>query len=129
DTPEAIRQATTWADREAENPASVSADLAGLFVAAAAQYGDRARFDRYVQIYKTRRDGAASPQESNRYLYSFPEFEAPELVDATLGLLDDGTVPQEAIGRVLRVMLSLPHAKVAAWTYMKSHWAKIRTLS
>jgi len=129
DTSEAIGQATIWSDREAQNPASVDANLAGLFVGAAAQYGDRARFDRYVEIYKTRRDGAASPQESNRYLYSFPEFEAPELVDATLGLLDDGTVPQEAIGRVLRVMLSLPHAKVAAWNYMKSHWAKIRTLS
>jgi puromycin-sensitive aminopeptidase len=128
DTSEAIGQATIWADREAENPASVDPNLAALFVGAAAQYGDRARFDRYVEIYKARRDGAASPQESNRYLYSFPEFEAPELVEATLGLLDDGTVPQEAIGRVLRVMFSLPHAKVAAWNYMKSHWDKIRNL-
>jgi puromycin-sensitive aminopeptidase len=128
DTPEAIRQATTWADREAENPASVSADLAGLFVAAAAQYGDRARFDRYVEIYKTRRDAAASPQETNRYLYSLPEFEAPALVEATLGLLDDGTIPQEAIGRMLRVMFGLPHAKVAAWNYVKTHWPTIRNL-
>jgi hypothetical protein len=128
-TPEAVRQATMWADREAQDPASVDPNLAGLFVGAAAQYGDRARFDRYLQIYLARRDGGASPQESNRYLYSFPKFEAPELVEATLGLLDDGTVPQEAIGRELRLMLSQPHTKVPAWNYIKSHWEKIRNLS
>ena len=83
-------------------------------MAAAAQYGDRTRFDRYVEIYKTRRDAAASPQETNRYLYSLPEFEALELVDATLGLLDDGTIPQDAIGRVRSVMLGLADATVAA---------------
>jgi puromycin-sensitive aminopeptidase len=127
-TSEAIAQATTWADREADNPASVSGDLADVFVFAAAQHGDRARFDRYVRIYKARRSASASPQESNRYLYSLPAFEAPELVDATLGLLDNGTIPQEAIGRVLAAMLNLQHSKLAAWNYMKTHWAVIRNL-
>ena len=79
DTPEALKQSTTLADREAADPASVSPDLAGVYVSAAAQYGDRVRFDRYVDIYKTRRDASASPQETNRYLYSLPSFEAPGL--------------------------------------------------
>ncbi|MEO8286858.1 MAG: M1 family metallopeptidase [Chloroflexota bacterium] len=128
DAPEAIEQATIWADREAENPASVSPDLAGLFVSAAARNGDRARFDRNVQIYKDRINAAVSPQETSRYLYSLPAFEAPELVDATLALTKDGTIPQEAIGRVLRVLLSMSHSKEAAWLYIKDNWDTIRDL-
>jgi puromycin-sensitive aminopeptidase len=128
DTPEALEKSTALADREAGDPASVSPDLAGLYVAAAAQYGDRARFDRYVQIYKARRDASASPQETDRYLYSLPHFEAPELVESILTLLDDGTIPQEAIGRELRVMFYLPHSREAAWGYIKSRWPTIRNL-
>ena len=75
--PEATRQATLWADREAANPASVDPNLSGLYVAAAAQVGDKARFDRYVQIYQQRKESGASPQESNRYLYSLPTSERP----------------------------------------------------
>ncbi len=128
ETPEAIRQATHYADMEANDPTSVDPNLAGLYVAAAAITGDRARFDRYVDIYTTRKDASASPQETNRYLYSLADFRKPDIMSRIFTLMDDGTIPQEAIGRVLRQMLALNHAQVPAWNYIKANWPTIRNL-
>jgi hypothetical protein len=125
DSPEKVLE---WADREAADPASVDANLSGLFVAAAAQRGDRARFDRYLEIYKARKQASASPQETDRYLYSLAEFRDPALVGLMPGMLADGTIPQEAIGRMLRLQLAMPHAREIAWGFMKNNWPTIRNL-
>jgi hypothetical protein len=47
-----------------------------LFVSASARFGDAARFDRYVQLYRQRRESGAAPQGSRRYLYCLAEFAA-----------------------------------------------------
>ncbi|MGA7730676.1 MAG: ERAP1-like C-terminal domain-containing protein, partial [Chloroflexia bacterium] len=125
---EAVRQATHYASREAEDPASVDPNLAGLYVLSAARTGDRARFDRYVDIYKARKESGSSPQETNRYLYSLAQFRQPETIDAIYALMADGVIPQEAVGRVLRQQFGLAHAKVAAWHYIKANWPTIRNL-
>ncbi len=117
-----------WADREAADSASVDPNLSDLFVAAAAQNGDRARFDRYVEIYKARKQAAASPQDTNRYLYSLPEFRDPAIVERLSELLADGTVPQESIGRILRLQFAMPHARETAWKFVKGNWPMIRNL-
>lgn len=126
--PEATRQATLWADREAENPASVDPNLSGLYVAAAALVGDKARFDRYVQIYQQRKESGVSPQESNRYLYSLPYFRAEGTTEAIFDLIGKGVIPQEAIGRMLRLELTIEHTKRPAWNYIKTHWPTVRNL-
>ena len=125
---QAVRQAAHYADREAEDPASVDPNLAGLYVLSAARTGDRARFDRYVDIYKARKESGASPQETNRYLYSLAQFRQPETIDAIYALMDDGVIPQEAVGRVLRQQFGLPHARLRAWEYVKTNWPTIRNL-
>jgi puromycin-sensitive aminopeptidase len=125
DSPEVVRE---WADREAADPASVDPNLGGLFVAAAAQRGDRARFDRYIEVYKARKEAAASPQETNRYLLSLAEFRDPAIVALMAGRLADGTVPQESIGRILRQQFAMPHAREMAWEFMKGNWQTIRNL-
>lgn len=125
---EAGRLAAEWADREAKDPSKVSGDLAGLFVAAAAWHGDDERFGRYVKVYEKRKKAGASPQETSRYLNSLAMFRKPELVEHTFGLMGDGTVPQEAIGVVLRQMFRLRHAQVHAWEYMKGNWPTILNL-
>jgi aminopeptidase N len=125
DSPEVVRE---WADREAADPASVDPNLSGLFVAAAAQRGDRARFDRYIEVYRARKEAAASPQETNRYLLSLAEFRDPSIVALMPGLLADGTVPQESIGRILRQQFAMPHAREMAWEFMKRNWQTIRNL-
>ncbi len=126
--PATIAKVTELADREAADPASVDANLAGTLVAAAAQFGDSKRFDRNVEVYQDRKGGSTSPQETNRYLYSFPAFRKADLVERTFKLMDDGIIPQEGIGPVLRYMYTLPHAQVPTWHYVKSHWDVIPTL-
>ncbi|HUP26967.1 MAG TPA: M1 family metallopeptidase [Chloroflexia bacterium] len=125
---DAITQATTWAEKEAENAQSVDPNLAGTFVSAAAQFGDRERFDRYVKIYEDRRAAGASPQETNRYLNSMPNFRKPELVKQVFQLLDDQVLPQEARGPLLRTMLAQTHAQEEAWEYLKKNWVALRSL-
>jgi puromycin-sensitive aminopeptidase len=124
---DAVNEASKWADREADDPAGVDPNVAGTVVAAAAHFGDEARFKRYVGIYEGRK-GKSSPQETNRYLYSFAQFRDPELLGRTFDLMDEGTIPQEGIGPILRQMFTLRHAAPAAWNYIKTHWQTIRTL-
>lgn len=118
--------AAQWADREATEPSSVDPNLAPLFVAAMARFGDAARFDRHLDLYVQRRAAGAAPQETDRYLYSFAEFRVAELVERTLSLLDDTTLPQEAIGPMLRQMLRQRHTQLQAWAYLKAHWDQIK---
>ena len=124
---EAIDEATRWADKEAGDPAGIDPNVAGTVVAAAAQFGDAARLDRYREIYESRK-GNTSPQETNRYLYSFAQFRDPELLARVFGLMDEGVIPQEGLGPVLRQMYTLRHAAPPAWEYIKSHWPTIRNL-
>jgi puromycin-sensitive aminopeptidase len=123
----AVEQCVQYANREAADPASVDPDLASLFVSIAAKFGDRARMDRYVQIYDQRREKGASPQETSRYLYALTDFRRPELVDRVLQLVDEKVIPQEAVGPTLTQMLTERHAQEQAWDYIKSNWSEIRT--
>jgi hypothetical protein len=81
-----------------------------------------------VQLYLQRKESGASPQESNRYLYSLPYFRATGTTPAIFDLMDNGTIPQEAIGRVLRQELYIEHTKRPAWDYIKTHWPTIQNL-
>ncbi|HYO50217.1 MAG TPA: M1 family aminopeptidase, partial [Chloroflexia bacterium] len=125
---EALKQAAAWAEKEAADPASVDPNLAPIFVVAYARSGDRKLFDRYVEIYRQRRASGASPQETNRYLNSFAFFQAGEQVGQTLQLIEDKTLPQESVMPLLSQMLGKRHAQLAAWGYMKEHWASIKEL-
>jgi puromycin-sensitive aminopeptidase len=123
---EAVSQAKEWAGREASDPASVDKDLAEVFVSAAAQSGDVDLFEKYVEIYRARRDAGASPQETNRYLQSFPVFRSSALVERTLGLMDDGIIPQESLVPGLQQMLRRKHSQLQAWDYLKVRWEHLQ---
>ena len=75
---DAVAKSVEYADRESADPASVDANLAPYFVDIAAQFGDRARMDKYVKVYQKRKDEGASPQETNRYLHSLATFANPK---------------------------------------------------
>ena len=124
----ALAEAGEWAAQEAADPKSVDPNLASTLVAAAAQFGDLARFQEYVRIYQRRKAAAFTPQEVQRYLYSFPAFRAPELVAQTLSLMDEDVIPKESIGPVLTTMLTRRHSQVPAWEYLKANWAKLSDL-
>jgi puromycin-sensitive aminopeptidase len=116
--PAAIREAEAWAAREAADPAAVDPNLAELFVAAAAQFGDAERFEHYVSVYQQRKAAGAAPQETNRYLYQIANFRDPALVARTLDLVDTRVLPQESLGVLLRAMFGQRHAQRPAWAYL-----------
>ncbi|MEO6457463.1 MAG: M1 family metallopeptidase, partial [Chloroflexia bacterium] len=124
----AIKKATEWADKEAEDSKSVDGNLAGVFVGAAAQFGDKDRFKNYVKVYEDRRAAGVSPQETNRYLNSLSNFRKPELVKKVFKLLDDNVLPQESRGPILRTMLAETYSQEEAWDYLKRNWVSLRSL-
>lgn len=126
--PEAIKQARVFADREAANPQEVDANLAALFAAVNAQFGDTDTFKKYVNIYQTRKANSSPPQEVTRYLYSFPSFRSPELVAQTLSLLDEGIAPKEAWRPILFRMFNARHTQIPAWEYFKANWSTIKEM-
>ena len=48
------------------------------------------------------------------------------LVERTLKLLDDGTIPQESVGTVLAQLLMVRHGQEQAWGYLKQGWSSLR---
>lgn len=112
--------------KEQETPESVDPNLAGALVAIVARAGDEKTHQRYLEVYQARRRASAAPQLSLRYLYALPAFRDPAAVDATLRAIEDGLVPQEAVGSMLSALFSVRAAQAAAWTYLTTHWAALR---
>jgi aminopeptidase N len=123
--PAACREATSWADREAADPAAVDPNVASLLVTAAAQFGDEARFERHLSIYEQRRAAGTPPQETNRYLNSLPAFRDPALVQRVLHLLNEGVLPQESLGPLTARLLTERHSRRLAWDFLKAHWTGV----
>jgi puromycin-sensitive aminopeptidase len=121
-----ISECEAWALEEQSDPRAVDPNLAGTFVGVAARYGDADRYATWARTYKARKEGGAAPQDSLRYLYSLAAFRPEALVAQTLGHLDDGLVPQEAVGSVLSQLLATLHGQQAAWDYLKARWEGLR---
>ena len=126
--PDAVARVRVLAEREATDPHSVDPNLAPIIVAVDAQFGGDEVFKKHVDIYQTRKADSAPPQTVTRYIYSFVEFRSPELVSQTLGLLDEGVAPKEAVLVILGQMLDARHAQLAAWEYLKKNWLTLKEL-
>ena len=125
---EALTQIYAWAEREADNPQSVNANLADTYVAISAQFGDGELFNKYVTIYQDRKTKGAPPQAANRYLESLYEFRDPQIINKVLNLFDEGIIPSESIRPGLNKMLKARHSQAAAWEYIKNNWEKINEI-
>ncbi|MGO8950534.1 MAG: M1 family metallopeptidase [Ktedonobacterales bacterium] len=117
-----IEHARAWAAREAEDPRAVDANLAPIFVRAAAEFGDDALQQRYLAIYQQRKAADASPQEIDRYVNSFSRFEQPEMVQRTFQWIGEGIFPFQSIVSIMGSMVLQPPTQMAAWGWVKSHW-------
>ena len=124
--PAAVAKGRELADTEARNPTRVDPDLAGAAVLIAARFGDRARLDQHLEVYDRRRAAKAPPSETQRPLQSLPFFRDEAAVARIVEQLEAGRLPLEAIGPLLRSMLSTRHGRVAAWEYMMRNWDDVR---
>ncbi len=123
---DAIEQAIQIAAREREDPQQVEAETAQTAVRLAVMQGGEDHFDLHVQTFKERRAAGTSPQLVERYLYTLPAARDDALVDKVLALCHDGTIPNQGVGPILRIMLVEPHSQHAAWHYVRANWAKLR---
>ncbi len=119
----AIEHARSWAAREREHPKAVDANLAPVFVGAAAQFGDAALQDQYLAVYKQRMAAGVAPQEIERYVSSFSRFEQPALVARTFQWLDEGVFPFQSMVSILAPMLFQTQTQAATWEWTKAHWS------
>ena len=126
--PEAVAHTRRLAEREAVDPQSADPNLAPIIVAVNAQFGDSEVFKKHVDIYQERKANSAPPQMVTRYVYNFPAFRPPELVNQTLSLLDEGIAPKEATLPILNKMLGARHSQLAAWEYIKRNWLTLKEL-
>ena len=126
--PETVARARQFAEREAADPKTVDANLATLLVTIDAQFGDAETFKKHVDVYQARKAAGFPPEETTRYVYSFPAFRAPEQVAQTLSLLDEGISPREALIPTLGRMFGARHSQIAAWEYFKANWSLIKDM-
>lgn len=122
----AVQDARTLAAKERKKPSSVDATVSGIAVAVEAVNGDAATLRTHLATYKTRRDKHASPQDVERYLYVLPAFREATLVTEVLATLAKGTVAPQAVGPILRAMLTEPHSQRQAWAYLKANWKDLK---
>lgn len=122
----ALAQATTLAEAERTDPRAVDPNLVGVVLGISAMLGDDARYTTWLDTYRARKASGQPPQVSMRYLYTLAEFKPEALVARTLSLLDDGTVPQEAVGPVLGQVFGSRHGRYAAWAYVQRTWDALR---
>ncbi len=119
--PPAVAAARELADKERQGDAS-DAELATVAVAVEAAAGDVKTLEEHMAVYTQRRDGTASPQEVERYVYALPQYRDPAAVERILRLLADQGIAAQAEGPVLRAMLVSPAPQAAAWEHLKATW-------
>lgn len=125
--PSVIDECLRFAAEEQRDPRSVDANLSGTFVAVAAKFGDERRYQTWIETYSARKAAGAPPQDCLRYLYTLAAFRPEPLTRRTLGYLDDGTIPQEAVGSIMAQLLGTRAPQELAWVYLKSSWDVFRT--
>ncbi len=121
-----ISAAKRYASIEQQDPVAVDPNLAGVFVAVAAKFGDEADFDRWVQTFVDRKQAGRTPQEVARYLHTLSVFRRPGLAEKTLALIEDGAIPQEALAQVLGQLLAYRHSQESAWRFFCDRWNLLR---
>ncbi len=124
--PQTMDAAVRLAEQERKDPRAIDPNLAAPILGIAAMLGDDARYQQWVDTYKARKDSGEPPQVTLRYLYTLAEFKPAALTARTLGLLDEGTIPQEAVGPVVGQLFGLRHSRLAAWAYVQKAWDTLR---
>ncbi|PSM31983.1 M1 family metallopeptidase [Haliangium sp. UPWRP_2] len=121
-----IAQSKHYASIERSDPHAVDPNLAGVFVAVAAKFGDEDDFERWVATFLDRKQAGRTPQEVSRYLHTLSVFRRPGLPERTLELLEEGSIPQEALAQVLGQLLAYRHSQESAWRFLRNRWSLLR---
>lgn len=99
-------------------PESVDPNLLPSILAIVASIGDSARYQEYVQRFKT----APTPQEERRYLYALPFFRPSALIEQTLAKSINGEIRTQDAPFIVRMLLTSVDGRELAWNFVKREW-------
>jgi len=121
--PEVAREAVARLDRWlAGDRQALEANLHEAAVALAARAGDRARFERFRQLFREERD----PAFRRRYLMALGAFEDPALAAAGLEFLyAPEAVPLQDVAFYVGALLGNRVAREPAWARLRADWEPI----
>ena len=104
--------------RYRKDPTTVDPNVVPALVAILAHTGDEARYDEFLELYRT----ASTPQEERRYLFSLASFQPKELLARTLARTINGEIrTQDAPFVVAATMMSV-YGRELAWEFVKTNW-------
>ena len=104
------------------DPASLDATLVNAAFAVAAEFGGASLYDDWL----SRLEGAKTPEEHNRYLFSLASFTDPGLVQRSLELWFSPLVREQNLPSFVGAMISNRASRDAAWAALKQNWPQPR---
>ena len=118
--PQLIAKARTLAEQYMKDPASVEESMAGNALAVAAENGDAALYDQYVDHLKT----AKNPGEYYSYLGSLTQFPEPDLTKRTFDLVLSPAVRNQDMFFMVGTLQN-PDTQTVAWNIFKEDFPRI----
>ena len=119
--PEVISKAKELAQEVMKDQSSVDPDLVQMAITTAAENGDAALYDQYLDHMKQ----AKSPDQYYLYSGGLTSFRQPELVKRSLEMaLTPEVRPQDATF-FLGAILSDRYTQKQAWEFLKLHWKEL----
>jgi len=116
--PDAVAMAKKITQAYIKDPASVEGTIIGPALAVAAENGDAALYEQFMQAMAN----ARNTEDYYHFLFALTSFRQPELAQRTLALVDQGKIRQQDYVRLFPALLAESPAREIAWDYLKAHW-------
>jgi aminopeptidase N len=116
--PDAVAMAKRITQAYIKDPTSVEGTIIGPALAVAAESGDAALYEQFIQAM----EHARSTEDYYHFLFALTSFRQPELAQRTLALIDQGKIRQQDYVRIFPALLAESPAREIAWDYLKAHW-------
>lgn len=118
------QEATERYRRFRKDPATADTNIVPALVAILAHTGDEARYDEFLELYRT----ASTPQEERRYLFSLTSFRHEELLTSTLARTINGEIRTQDAPFIVGALLMNVSGRELAWEFVKANWDQMDRL-
>jgi aminopeptidase N len=121
-TPDAIDAARRIVKTELADPGSTDPALLDVAITVAAEHGDAALYDAFLERFTA----AVDPQERRRYFNGLASFTDPALVRRTLDLILGPQVRAQDVMLYVAAMLGNPTSRDLAWRLVRERWDELQ---
>ena len=119
--PEILAEARQLAQKELQQPGSVTPLLGREALQVAALQGDEALFNQLVERLKNTSDQVLR----RRYFDALSHFEKPDLLQKALDLGTSSVIRNQDSSRYFSQFLQNPETRQAAWKFVQTHWKDV----